>query len=85
MHISVNIINILCAIFCMNVLCAAFLYLHFGFIIFWHKNIGAKGTHKMLMKLTTDALCVRFERDINGLLIIFRGQSHNILDYILIY
>jgi hypothetical protein len=24
----------------------------FGFVIFWHKNIGAKGARKMLMKLT---------------------------------
>jgi hypothetical protein len=34
------------------VLCAAFLYLHFGFEFFWCKNIGAKGARKMLMKLT---------------------------------
>jgi len=26
--------------------------LHFGFVIFWRKNIGAKGRHKMFMKLT---------------------------------
>jgi len=31
----------------------AFLYLHFGFVIFWRKNIGAKAARKMmLMKLT---------------------------------
>jgi len=34
------------------VLCTAFLYLHFGYEIFCHKNIGAKGASKMLMKLT---------------------------------
>jgi len=28
--------------------------LRFGFVIFWHKNIGAKGTHKMLMKVTPE-------------------------------
>jgi len=29
---------------CTKVLCAAFLYLHFGFVIFSQKNIGAKAT-----------------------------------------
>jgi len=32
----------------MKVLCAAFLYLHFGFVICWRKNIGAKVALKML-------------------------------------
>jgi len=35
------------------VFCAAFLLLHFGFVVFWQKNIGAKSARKMLMKLTT--------------------------------
>jgi hypothetical protein len=39
-------------IFCTEVLWAAFLWLHFGFVIFWAKNIGAKGMRKILMKLT---------------------------------
>jgi len=34
------------------VLCPAFLYLLFGFVNFWRKNIGKKGESKMLMKLT---------------------------------
>jgi len=34
------------------VLRTAFLELRFDVEIFWHKNIGAKGTCKMLMKLT---------------------------------
>jgi len=33
------------------VFCAAFLYLQFGFVIFWRKNIGAKAARKMWMKL----------------------------------
>jgi len=33
--------------------CAAFLYLQFGFVIFWLKNIGARAVLKMLLKLTT--------------------------------
>jgi len=37
----------------MKVLCTAYLYLQFCFVIFWQKNIGAKGASKMLMKLTT--------------------------------
>jgi len=37
----------------MEVLCAAFLKLKFGFVIFWQKNISAKAACKMLMKLTT--------------------------------
>jgi len=34
-----------------KVLHTAFLYLCFGFVIFWRKNIGAKVASKMLMKL----------------------------------
>jgi hypothetical protein len=45
--------NILLSTFlCMKVLYAAFLLLQFGFVIFQHKNIGAKAGRKMLMKLT---------------------------------
>ncbi len=40
-------------LFHMKVLCKAFLYLQFGFVIFWQKNIGAKAAHKMLVKFTT--------------------------------
>jgi len=36
----------------MKVLCAAFLKLHFGFEIFWLKNICTKAAHKMMMQLT---------------------------------
>jgi hypothetical protein len=28
--------------------------LHFGFVIFWQKNFGAKAAHKMLVKLTPE-------------------------------
>jgi len=34
------------------VLCIAFLYLQFGFVIFRQKEIGAKAARKMLVKLT---------------------------------
>jgi hypothetical protein len=37
---------------CMKVTQAAFLYLHFRFVLFWRKNTGAKAAHKMLVKLT---------------------------------
>jgi len=33
------------------VLCAAFLYLHFGFVIFCQKNIGTKAVCKMLIEI----------------------------------
>jgi len=36
----------------MKVLCATFLLVQFGFVIFWHKNIGIKVVRKMLVKLT---------------------------------
>jgi len=36
------------------VFCAAFLYLQVGFVILLGKNIGAKATGKMLVKLTTN-------------------------------
>jgi hypothetical protein len=38
----------------MKVICAAFLCLQFGFVIFWQKDFGAKAAHKMLVKLTPD-------------------------------
>jgi hypothetical protein len=39
-------------LFCMEVFCAAFMSLQFGFVTFWQKDFGAKAAHKMLMKLT---------------------------------
>ncbi len=36
----------------MKVFCAAFMCVHFGFVIFWQKDLGAKAAHKMLAKLT---------------------------------
>ncbi len=35
-----------------KVLNAAFMYLHLRFVLFLRKNIGAKGAHKMLVKLS---------------------------------
>ncbi len=35
-----------------KVLCAPFMCLQFGFVIFWEKGFGAKAAHKMLVKLT---------------------------------
>jgi len=34
--------------------CTAFLWLKFGFVIFWRKNIGKTAANKFLMKLTTE-------------------------------
>jgi hypothetical protein len=42
--------------FCTKVTQAAFLYLKFGLVFFWRKNIGSKATHKMLVKLKPDKL-----------------------------
>ncbi len=50
---GVNFMDILWAPFCTKVLFSAFLYIHYGFEIFWQKNIGAKAARKMWMKLTT--------------------------------
>jgi hypothetical protein len=38
-------------LFLTKVLCAEFLYLKFGFVIFWQQNISAKAARKMLMKI----------------------------------
>jgi hypothetical protein len=38
----------------------AFLLLQFDFVTFWQKNIGAKASHKMLMKLTKGVKCKNF-------------------------
>ncbi len=48
---GINFENILQAAFYTEVFSAAFLYLHFSFVIFWWTNIGAKAAHKMLAKL----------------------------------
>jgi len=40
-------------VFCTKVFCTAFLWLQFGFVIFWCKNIGVKTARKIFMKLTT--------------------------------
>jgi hypothetical protein len=52
MTIGVNFIKILCLTFHTKVFCAAFLYLQFGVVNFWLKNIGAKAARNVLMKLT---------------------------------
>jgi hypothetical protein len=36
----------------MEVFCAAFMCLQFGFEIFWQKDFGTKAAHKMLVILT---------------------------------
>jgi len=48
---AMNLTNVLKATFSTKVFCSAFLYLQFGFVIFWHKNIGAKTARKVLVKL----------------------------------
>jgi len=35
---------------------ATFMYLQFGFVIFWRKDFGKKAAHKMLVKLTPEAV-----------------------------
>jgi hypothetical protein len=53
-----------------KVFCAAFMWLQFGFVIFWQKDLGAKAAHKMLVKLTPgqveqpmhSQVCMRFCR-----------------------
>ncbi len=47
-----NFTNIFQADFCVKVFCQAFLYLQFGFVVFWRKNNDAKDASKMLIKLT---------------------------------
>jgi hypothetical protein len=49
---TVNFTNILQAAFSYQILCAPFMCLQFGFVIFWQKDFGAKAAHKMLVKLT---------------------------------
>jgi hypothetical protein len=41
-----------------KVLCAPFMCIQFGFVIFWQKYFGAKAAHKMLVKLTSDHLVI---------------------------
>jgi hypothetical protein len=48
----VNFTNILRAAFSNK----SFLWLQFGFVKFWPNDFGAKGAHKMLVKLTPEAV-----------------------------
>jgi len=57
--IGVNFINILHTNFCTKVYGAAFIYLPFGFEIYWRMNIGAKAACKMLVKLTTGGILLQ--------------------------
>ncbi len=51
---GVNFIKILlAAFFSTEVFFAAFIYVEFGFVIYWPKNLGAKAARKMLVKSTT--------------------------------
>jgi len=50
---GVNFITILWQFFCTKVFFETFLDSKFGFVIFGLKNMGAKATQKMLMKLIT--------------------------------
>ncbi len=52
-------------LFSTKLLCAEFLYLKFGLVTFWQRNIGEKAAHKMLTKLTTGANAI----NISGLLV----------------
>jgi len=49
---GVNFINILRSCFLYERTLHSFSVLHFGFVIFWQKDIGEEIAHKMLMKLT---------------------------------
>jgi hypothetical protein len=49
---TVNLSNILQTAFSYQSSLHTFICLQFGFVIFWQKDFGAKGAHKMLVKLT---------------------------------
>jgi hypothetical protein len=54
---GVNFTNILRAAFMVRKYFAQpLLYLQFGFVILWQKDFGAKAAHKMLVKLTPEAV-----------------------------
>jgi len=46
---------------------APLLYLQFGFVIFWQKNIGSKTACKMLKRLATGANAVKKFTPIKGI------------------
>jgi len=50
---GVNFINILQVSFCIKLFCKAFSYYSYWLYNFWQKSIGAKASHKLLVKLTT--------------------------------
>ncbi len=59
----VNLTNILHVCFFYNSFARSFLYLHFRFVLFWYKNIGAKAALKNIVEIDTlwnktDKFCV---------------------------
>ncbi len=46
-------------LFYTKVFCAAFMCLHFGFVIFWRKDFGAKAAYKKLVKLTPGIIVIK--------------------------
>jgi len=58
--LCVNLTYILPAAFCMKVFCKDFLYLRFGFVNFWQKNIGSKAACKILVKIATAGPHLKF-------------------------
>jgi hypothetical protein len=49
---GVNFTNVLNAVFMYEVASAAFLCLHYRFVLYWHKPTGAKAACRTLMKLS---------------------------------
>ncbi len=56
----VNFTNLLYTAFTYKGLRVAFLLLHFRFVVFWRKNIGAKASLKMLVKSTPGEVILEY-------------------------
>ncbi len=50
--LGVNFINVLRAAFTYVSCACSFLCLHFRFVLYWRKTVGAKAARRMLMKLS---------------------------------
>jgi hypothetical protein len=66
-----------------KVLCASFLCLQFGFVIFWRKDFGAKAAHKSLVKLTPGEFhTLHFCKAIVDVLTRGRNNNYHLAAYI---
>ncbi len=77
--IVVNFTNTLYAVFCIQVFFKDFFHLQFGFVVFFgmQKEISAKGTYKMLMKLALRVNLTKLLQALFCMKVFFEALMHS--------